>query len=267
MAPKKKGTATTVRSTATRPRDAMFSPTGDGWDIVAPRPPPGSPGPHQGGRDEASVPARPAAANTNAGGRHAAAGRRRRAPDDATVSDVTDPTPSDGEPVRRPDRARSRAPTTRSGASWPTPSCSRCCPRSAYTTGDTSLLRAELRPDPLLLALPGRRVHGRAAVGRTRACARDVWSRFRDGGCVPAPTPTDADVLRIMGHAVGGLRRRLLPPAARGGAGAPRRGPPRARRGARTRSRPTPTSASSSSAPACRACSPATASPRRASTS
>jgi 4-hydroxyacetophenone monooxygenase len=37
-----------------------------------------------------------------------------------------------------------------------------------------------------------------------RRLALETLIRFRDGGCVPAPVPSDDDVLRIMEHAVGG---------------------------------------------------------------
>ena len=76
-------------------------------------------------------------------------------------------------------------------------------PALAYSTGDMSLLREDLLPDPLMLSLPGGGFSEEQAT-TIRALAFDVLVRFRDGGCVPAPVPSDADVLRIMEFAVGG---------------------------------------------------------------
>ncbi len=76
-------------------------------------------------------------------------------------------------------------------------------PALAYTTGDLSLLRDDLRPDPLLLSLPaGGFTDDQAAA--VRELALEVLIRFRDGGCRPAPVPADDDVLRIMEFAAGG---------------------------------------------------------------
>ncbi|HEX6417643.1 MAG TPA: NAD(P)/FAD-dependent oxidoreductase [Acidimicrobiales bacterium] len=76
-------------------------------------------------------------------------------------------------------------------------------PALAYATGDLSLLRDDLRPDPLMLSLPGGGFTDEQAAA-IRALALEVLVRFRDGGCRPAPVPADEDVLRIMEHAVGG---------------------------------------------------------------
>jgi 4-hydroxyacetophenone monooxygenase len=76
-------------------------------------------------------------------------------------------------------------------------------PALAYATGDLSLLDDRLRPDPMLLALPqGGFTDEQAAEIRERAF--DVLRGFRDGGCVPAPPPPEADVLRILEFAVAG---------------------------------------------------------------
>jgi len=76
-------------------------------------------------------------------------------------------------------------------------------PALAYATGDMSLLRAELRPDPLLVNLPGSGLtDGQAAD--ILELALDALIRFRDGGCRPGPVPSDQDVLSIMEFAVGG---------------------------------------------------------------
>jgi 4-hydroxyacetophenone monooxygenase len=76
-------------------------------------------------------------------------------------------------------------------------------PALAYLTGDLSLLRADLRPDPLTLAMPqgGLTDEQQASV---RALALETLVRFRDGGCRVAPTPSESDVLQIMEFAVGG---------------------------------------------------------------
>lgn len=76
-------------------------------------------------------------------------------------------------------------------------------PALAYLTGDLSLLREELRPNPLTFGMPqgGLGEEQQAAV---RALALDALVRFRDGGSRPAPPPPDAEVLRIMEFAVGG---------------------------------------------------------------
>ena len=77
-------------------------------------------------------------------------------------------------------------------------------PALAYATGDMSLLRDDLQPDPLLLALPAGGFTDEQAAA-IRALALETLIAFRDGGCVAAPPPSDADVLRIMSHAVGGF--------------------------------------------------------------
>jgi 4-hydroxyacetophenone monooxygenase len=76
-------------------------------------------------------------------------------------------------------------------------------PALAYATGDMSLLKEHLRPDPLMAAMPqgGLTDEQQAEV---RAIALDVLTQFRDGGCEIAPTPAEADVVRIMEYAVGG---------------------------------------------------------------
>src|ERR1044072_2543000 len=74
-------------------------------------------------------------------------------------------------------------------------------PALAYLTGDLSLLRADLRPDPMLIAMPqGGLTEDQQA--EARQLALDALVRYRDGGCVPAPPPSEDDVLRIMEAAV-----------------------------------------------------------------
>jgi 4-hydroxyacetophenone monooxygenase len=76
-------------------------------------------------------------------------------------------------------------------------------PALAYATGDLSLLRDDLRPDPLLFAMPqGGLTEDQQAAARELAL--EVLIRFRDGGCRPAAVPSEADTLRIMEYAVGG---------------------------------------------------------------
>lgn len=76
-------------------------------------------------------------------------------------------------------------------------------PALAYLTGDLTLLRDELRPDPLLAAMPqgGYTEEQQAAV---RDLALAALIRYRDGGCRPAPTPSDDGLLTILEYAVGG---------------------------------------------------------------
>jgi 4-hydroxyacetophenone monooxygenase len=76
-------------------------------------------------------------------------------------------------------------------------------PALAYLTGDLSLLRAELRPDPLLLGMPQAGLSDDQQA-QARAIALDVLIRYRDGGCQPAPAPSDADLQRILEFTVGG---------------------------------------------------------------
>ena len=77
-------------------------------------------------------------------------------------------------------------------------------PALAYLTGDLSLLRDHLRPDPLMLVMPQGNL-----TEEQQAEARDLALRtliaYRDGGCVPAPPPSDADLQRILEHVIGGV--------------------------------------------------------------
>jgi 4-hydroxyacetophenone monooxygenase len=76
-------------------------------------------------------------------------------------------------------------------------------PALAYATGDLSLLRDDLRPNPLMFSQPqgGLTPEQQQAI---REIALDALVRFRDQGCCPAPVPEEADVQRIMEFAVGG---------------------------------------------------------------
>src|SRR5918993_3244971 len=72
----------------------------------------------------------------------------------------------------------------------------------AYATGDLSVLRDELRPDPARLVEPDGGVDGERA-GLARELALEALVRFRDGGSVPAPVPGDEALRRILGFMVG----------------------------------------------------------------
>jgi 4-hydroxyacetophenone monooxygenase len=76
-------------------------------------------------------------------------------------------------------------------------------PALAYCTGDLTLLRDHLRPNPMLAQMP----QGRLSTDQQaeiRALALEKLIAFRDGGCVPAPVPSDDTVLRIAEFAVSG---------------------------------------------------------------
>ena len=76
-------------------------------------------------------------------------------------------------------------------------------PALAYLTGDLSLLRADLRPDALMLSLPFSG-YTDAQQAEIRSLALAALIAYRDGGCVPAAAPSDADLLSMMEHTVGG---------------------------------------------------------------
>ncbi|MFN8023085.1 MAG: NAD(P)/FAD-dependent oxidoreductase [Acidimicrobiales bacterium] len=76
-------------------------------------------------------------------------------------------------------------------------------PALAYLTGDLSLLRPHLQPDPLMMSMPqgGLTDDQQAEI---RAIALDVLCRYRDGGCRPAPVPSDDQLCQILEFIVGG---------------------------------------------------------------
>ena len=91
-------------------------------------------------------------------------------------------------------------------------------PALAHATGDLSLLREELRPDPLLINEPqaGFTPEQQDAI---RALALGALVQFRDGGCVLAPAADHRDAAAPDGvhrRRVGDGRLRAAP---RGGAG------------------------------------------------
>jgi 4-hydroxyacetophenone monooxygenase len=84
-------------------------------------------------------------------------------------------------------------------------------PALAYCTGDLTLLRDHLRPNPLLAQMPQGGLSDDQQT-EIRALALAKLIAFRDGGCVPAPVPSDDDVLRIMEFAVSGEGMRAYLP-------------------------------------------------------
>lgn len=77
-------------------------------------------------------------------------------------------------------------------------------PALAHLTGDRTLLREHLRPDPLLATMPqgGFTEEQQAEI---RELALDVLTRFRDGGSRPSGTTSDEDLLEILEFTVGGV--------------------------------------------------------------
>ena len=75
-------------------------------------------------------------------------------------------------------------------------------PALAYVTGDLSLLRGELRPDPLRMREPqgGLSDEQQAVI---RALAFGAIVAYRDGGAVAAPSPGPVSLQQIMEHCVG----------------------------------------------------------------
>jgi 4-hydroxyacetophenone monooxygenase len=75
-------------------------------------------------------------------------------------------------------------------------------PAIAYATGDLSVLRPELRPDPLLAAMPQGGLSDDQQA-QARAIALEALARYRDSGCNAVTPPSDAQLLEIMQYAVG----------------------------------------------------------------
>ena len=125
-------------------------------------------------------------------------------------------------------------------------------PAIAYATGDLSVLRDDLRPDPLLVAAMPQGGLDDSQQEQIRQLAFDALVRFRDQGSAAAAAPERrGPAAHPPLHGRRGRRDGALPAAAGGGAGLPGRGPAGtgvAQAGARTRDA---TSPSSSSAPAC----------------
>lgn len=75
-------------------------------------------------------------------------------------------------------------------------------PSLAYLTGDQSLLRGELRPDPVMAAAPQGGLSDEQQA-QARALALQALIRYRDGGCRAAEPPAGAALRRVLEHAVG----------------------------------------------------------------
>ena len=75
-------------------------------------------------------------------------------------------------------------------------------PALAYLTGDLTLLRPELRIDPLMIGMPqgGLTDDQQAAI---RDLALEVLCRYRDAGCVPGAAPSDVHLQQILEYTVG----------------------------------------------------------------
>ncbi len=76
-------------------------------------------------------------------------------------------------------------------------------PAIAYATGDMTVLKPELRPDPMLVGMPQGGL-SEEQQAEARELALGALVAFRDGGCRPAPPPADDQLLEIMRYAVGG---------------------------------------------------------------
>ena len=140
-------------------------------------------------------------------------------------------------------------------------------PALAYLTGDLSLLRDDLRPDPLLIAMPqGGLTEEQLATARDARArgAHPLPRRRLSARAARRPTTTCS---QIMEYAVGGAGHgATYLPLLEEELAVPRRGPARARmaQGRHRARRRLPRA--SSSARACRACSPRTGCSRPAST-
>ncbi|MEZ5143736.1 MAG: FAD-dependent oxidoreductase [Acidimicrobiales bacterium] len=76
-------------------------------------------------------------------------------------------------------------------------------PAVAALTGDVSVLREDLRVDPILSMMPGAEVP-EAQLAEARRAALDALVRFREGGGQPAPPPSPADLRAMLDFVVGG---------------------------------------------------------------
>ena len=77
-------------------------------------------------------------------------------------------------------------------------------PALAYVTGDLSLLRDDLRPDPTLMALPQGGLSAAQLATAREHRARRPSSASATAGAGPRPRRRRAVLLRIMEHVVGG---------------------------------------------------------------
>jgi 4-hydroxyacetophenone monooxygenase len=74
----------------------------------------------------------------------------------------------------------------------------------AYLTGDLTLLRAELRPDPMRMLEPDAGIEPEQQA-EARALALDALVRWRDAGQPTAPTPTPRALTEMLEFVVGGV--------------------------------------------------------------
>ncbi len=116
-------------------------------------------------------------------------------------------------------------------------------PRSRTSPATSRCCATSCGPTRCCIGDAAGRADRRAAGARPARSRSTRSSRFRDGGCVPAPPPADDELLRIMEFAVGGAEMARVPPAARGGARATAARTGARPAGARPTSRPTSTSA------------------------
>lgn len=75
-------------------------------------------------------------------------------------------------------------------------------PAVAQATGDLSLLKPELRPDPERLLEPDAGL-GFAQLAEARRLAVDALARWRDAGCPPAPPPSEDTLRQLFEFLVG----------------------------------------------------------------
>ena len=78
-------------------------------------------------------------------------------------------------------------------------------PALAHVTGDLSLLRAELRIDPLLMGEDQGGLTPEQQDAASVPSPLETLIAFRDGGSVAAPMPTGADLQEILEFMAGGL--------------------------------------------------------------
>jgi 4-hydroxyacetophenone monooxygenase len=77
-------------------------------------------------------------------------------------------------------------------------------PALAYATGELSLLRDDLRPDPMMFSAAPQGGLSDAQQEAVRELAFGVLTRLRDSGGETAPPPSDEQLLHIMEFCVGG---------------------------------------------------------------
>ena len=81
-------------------------------------------------------------------------------------------------------------------------SCPSLLPSLAYLTGDYSILKPHLRPDPLLIGMPQGGLSDEQQT-EIRSIALEVLKKFRDSGASPQMSRSDEDLRRAMEWASG----------------------------------------------------------------